>query len=64
MYINPSLNADIEMETSNGQIIISGITLNLKTDGEKHKEATLGDGGNKISIQTSNGNIRLYELDV
>ena len=64
VYINPSLNADIEMETSNGQITISGITLNLKTDEEKHKEGTLGDSGNKIFIQTSNGNIKLYELEV
>jgi len=36
--------------------------LNLTTDEEKHKEGTLGDGGNKIFIQTSNGNIKLYEL--
>jgi len=64
VYINPSLNADIEMETSNGQITISDITLNLTTDEEKHKEGTLGADGNKISIQTSNGNIRLLELEV
>jgi len=64
VYINPSLNADIDMTTSNGQISISGITLNLTTDEEKHKEGTLGDGGNKISIQTSNGGIILYELEV
>ena len=64
VYINPSISADIEMETSNGHITISGITFNLITDEEKHKEGTLGAGGNKISIQTSNGNIRLYELEV
>jgi len=64
VYITPSLNADIEMETSNGHIIINGITLNLTTDEEKHKEGTLGDGGTKILIQTSNGNIKLYELEV
>ena len=64
VYTNPSLNADIEMETSNGHITISGITLNLTTDEEKHKEGTLGDGGNKIFIQTSNGNIKLYELEI
>ncbi len=64
VYINPSLNADIEMETSNGQITITGITLNLTTNEEKHKEGTLGNGGNKISIKTSNGDIKLYGLEV
>ena len=52
------------METSNGQITIGGITLNLTTNEEKHKKGTLGDGGNKIFIKTSNGNINLYKLEV
>lgn len=64
VYINPSLNTNIEMQTSNGQITISDITLNLTTDEEKHKVGPLGDGGNKLFIQTSNGNIELYELEV
>ena len=62
VYINPSLNADVKMETSNGHITMSDITLNLTINEEKLKEGTLGDGGNEISIQTSNGNIQLYEL--
>ena len=64
VYINPLLNADIEMETSNGQITINGITLNLTTNEEKHKMGTLGSGGNKISIKTSNGDIKLYKLEI
>jgi len=64
VYINPSLNTNIEMETSNGQITISDITLNLTIDEEKHKVGTLGDDGNKIFIRTSNGNIKLYKLEV
>jgi len=63
VYINPLLNADIEMETSNGQITITGITLNLTTNEEKHKKGTLGEGGNKIYIKTSNGDIKLYALE-
>ena len=62
VYINPSLNAVIEMETSNGMITINDITLNLITNEEKHKKGTLGDGGNKISIKTSNGDIKLFAL--
>jgi len=64
VYINPLLNAYIEMETSNGQININGITLNLTTNEEKHKQGSLGEGGNKIYIKTSNGDINLYKLEV
>jgi hypothetical protein len=63
-YINPSLNANIEMSTSNGQITISGLSLNLTTSEEKYKVGKLGEGGNNIDIQTSNGNINLYKLEI
>ncbi len=64
LYINPSLNADLEMETSNGEITISGLSLNLTLDEEKHKVGKLGEGGNKMSISTSNGNIKIYDLEL
>ncbi|PNX46396.1 MAG: hypothetical protein BV457_07780 [Thermoplasmata archaeon M9B1D] len=64
LYLNPSLNADVEIETSNGQIVTSGIMLSLTTNEEKHKIGTLGDGGNKITIETSNGDINIYELEM
>lgn len=64
VYINPSLNVDIEMKTSNGQISVSGISLNLTRSEEKHMEGKLGEGGNKIFIQTSNGDIALYKLGI
>ena len=64
LYIDPSLNADIEMQTSNGQITISGITLDLSLDDDKHKIGTMGEGGNDIDIVTSNGNIYLYNLNI
>jgi hypothetical protein len=64
VYINPSLNADIDMKTSNGHISISGVALNLTTSEEKHKAGELGDGGNTLDIQTSNGNINLLKLEM
>jgi hypothetical protein len=64
VYINPSLNADIEMTTSNGHISIVGLSLNFTISEEKHKSGILGDGGNKISIDTSNGNINMYKLSI
>ena len=64
VYINPSLNADISMTTSNGQISINGVTLNLTISEEKHKTGELGDGGNTLDIHTSNGNINLRKLEI
>ena len=64
IYINPILNADIEMTTSNGQITLNGISLNVTTSEEKHIAGKLGEGGNKIYIYTSNGNIYLRKLEV
>jgi hypothetical protein len=64
VYINPLLNAIVDMSTSNGQISISGISLNVTTDEEKHKVGDLGEGGNTITITTSNGNINLYKLNI
>jgi len=64
VYINSSLNADISMTTSNGQITISGISLNFTIEEEKHKAGELGDGGNTLDMHTSNGNINLYKLEI
>ena len=64
VYINPLLNADIEMTTSNGKISLSGISLNVTNSEDKHIVGKLGDGGNKIDIHTSNGNIYLRKLEI
>jgi DUF4097 and DUF4098 domain-containing protein YvlB len=63
VYLNPSLNADIEMTTSNGRITISGLSLDLTVSEEKHKSGKLGVGGKNINITTSNGDIKLLKLD-
>jgi len=65
LYINPSLNADLDITTSNGYITIdNNLVLSMSISEEKHKEGQLGDGGNQIDIHTSNGNIKIYELDI
>ncbi len=63
VYVNPDLDADLEMTTSNGDISISSLSLNLTTSEDKYKAGTLGLGGNLIDIETSNGDIELYQLD-
>lgn len=64
LHINPSLNADLEISTSNGEINMRDILVDLTISEDKFKVGTLGEGGNKIYIHTSNGDIYLYELDI
>ena len=52
------------MITSNGQISITGVSLNLTIDEEKYKVGDLGEGGNTITITNSNGNINIYKLNI
>jgi DUF4097 and DUF4098 domain-containing protein YvlB len=63
VYILPTLNATIDMQTSNGKISISGVTLDKSLDDDKHKTGTLNGGGFSINIHTSNGNVDLKKLD-
>ncbi len=65
LYINPSLNAELDISTSNGYITIDDdLGLSLSLSEEKHKVGQLGDGGNQIDIHTSNGNIKIDTLDI
>jgi len=60
--INPSLNATIDMTTSNGQITFEGISLNVQLLEQSHVMGSLGSDGRKIDIHTSNGKIQLLKL--
>jgi DUF4097 and DUF4098 domain-containing protein YvlB len=62
VYINPSLNATIDMTTSNGQITFEGISLNVQLLEQSHVIGSLGSDGRKIDIHTSNGKIQLLKL--
>jgi DUF4097 and DUF4098 domain-containing protein YvlB len=65
LYINPSLNANLDIRTSNGFITVDDdLDLIISLSEDKHKTGQLGFGGNNIDIHTSNGNIRIYKLDV
>jgi DUF4097 and DUF4098 domain-containing protein YvlB len=65
LYINSSLDADLDISTSNGFISIDDdLDLILSLSKEKEKIGQLGDGGNKIDIHTSNGNIKIHKLDI
>lgn len=62
VYINPSLNATLEMATSNAKVTVEGISLNVSLLEETHIIGTLGADGHKIDIRTSNANINVYKL--
>jgi hypothetical protein len=58
----PTLNLTIDMQTSLGDISISGLTLEKSLDDDTHVIGTMNGGGYKIDIHTSNGDVRLKKL--
>jgi len=62
LYINQSLDADVDFQTSNGNINTNGLTLNLTSSSSKHMAGKLGNGGLLIYVHTSNGNININKL--
>jgi len=62
VYINSLLDADIDIETSNGEITMNDLSLNNSTIEDTYILGQLGNGGNEIKIDTSNGDIDLYKL--
>jgi len=63
VYINPLLNATLEMTTSNADIQLQGIALNTSLLEDTHVIGALGSGGKKIDIRTSNAHIYVYKLE-
>jgi hypothetical protein len=62
--ILPSLNATISMQTSNGDVSITALTLDDLVDSGKQASGKLNGGGHSISISTSNGNVDLKKLEI
>lgn len=62
VYVNPFLNATLEMTTSNGKVKLQEISLNISLLEDTHVIGTLGTDGKKIDMHTSNANIYVYKL--
>lgn len=62
VYILTSLNATIDMQTSNGRALVSGITLDTTLDEDKHITGTLNGGDHNVEIHSSNGDVELKKL--
>ena len=57
--IDSNLNADLEMDTSNGSVSVTGEGFSDVSIDDSDGWATLGAGGNPITLRTSNGSIRV-----
>lgn len=60
LYLNPSLNAEIYMRTSNGKISTGDVLLTITEYDKSSIRGVIGIGGDQITVETSNGNINLY----
>ncbi len=62
VYLNPLMNATLEMTTSNAKVKLQDISLNISLSEDTHVIGTLGNNNRKIDIHTSNANIYLNRL--
>ncbi len=60
--IDSELDADLEMDTSNGSITVDGEGFSNVFIDDSDGTATLGTGGNPITLRTSNGSIRITAI--
>lgn len=62
LALAPTINAQVEARTSNGQVTASGLPLTTTTAGQTELRGTLGAGGPRLVVETSNGAITLSAL--
>lgn len=65
LYVGSSINADIEMKTASGDVIthsFGGMTT-TGDSAEGYVTGVIGSGGNKISLETTKGNIELFRSE-
>jgi len=60
--IDSELDADFEMDTSNGSITVNGEGFSNVYIHDSDGSATLGTGGNPVTLRTSNGSIRITAI--
>ena len=64
VYLDPFLNASLDIETSNGHVTVSDVTLNNATIAETRVIGVLGSDGHRLDIHTSNANLYVYKLQI
>ncbi len=64
VYINPTINVSIEITTTNGDISAYDSIISVTESSSKYLKGTIGNGGNKINIKTTNGGIKVFKLEI
>ena len=64
VYINPTINASIEIKTVNGDISGNTSFITITESTFNSLKGTIGAGGDKIDIETTNGGINIFKLEV
>lgn len=62
LALAPTVNAQVEARTSNGQVSATGLPLTDMQSGPTELSGTLGAGGPRLVVETSNGAINLAPL--
>ncbi len=62
LALSPTIDARVEARTSNGQVTASGLPLTATTAGPTELRGTLGAGGPRLVVETSNGAITLSAI--
>jgi DUF4097 and DUF4098 domain-containing protein YvlB len=60
--IDPSVEAELDITSSNGDVDTHNLVIEDKSATDQHVTGRLGTGGPMITISSSNGNIDVYEL--
>jgi hypothetical protein len=60
--ISQSLDADLDIETNNGDVDVHDLAIDDMSATDQHVTGKLGAGGFELEISSSNGNIDLYKL--
>jgi len=64
IYLNSSINASIEIITTNGDISVYDSIISITESSNKHLKGTIGDGEKKINVKTTNGGINVFRLEM
>lgn len=64
IYLNPTINASIEITTTNGDISVYDSIISITESSSKYLKGTIGNGGKKINIKTTNSGIKVFKLEM
>ncbi len=63
LYLADGIGADLEARTSNGKVSLHDIDVTATELSGKEVNGTIGGGGPRLNVNTSNGDIDLYALE-